>query len=264
MGILESVILGIVQGIAEFLPISSSAHLIVVSEAMGGKPLSLDLNVALHMGTLLAVLIYFWRDWWGLFDGVVVARFARKTRSPEAEKLLSLLLVGSIPAGVLGLTLKDQIEYYLHDPLVVCIPLILVGVLLWRVDKKSSGEKGYEALTLKGVFCIGIAQACALVPGVSRSGATILGGLFSGLSREASAKFSFLLGTPAMLGAFLLELDGILGLLVQPVFLTGVLVSFGTGCLAMYLFFKFLRKFGFGAFALYRSLLAIGIFFWFS
>jgi undecaprenyl-diphosphatase len=264
LGIAESVLLGIVQGLAEFLPISSSAHLIVVSEAMGGETLPLAFNVALHMGTLVAVLIYFWRDWYGLLKGVILDPVLRKTRHPASEHLALCLFIGSLPAGIIGLSFKDQIETYLHHPLVLCLPLILVGILLVWVDRRTNGQNSYSGLSLKVAFFIGVAQACALIPGVSRSGSTIIGGLWSGLSREEAAKFSFLLGTPAMLGAFLLELDSIFKVLSQPEFLVGVFASFLTGCLAINIFLKFLRRFGFGAFAIYRAILAVGIYFWFS
>lgn len=264
MGIIESIILGVVQGIAEFLPISSSAHLIVLSKAMGGKALPLALNVALHLGTVLAVLAYFWRDWWFLFRGIFVDPLAKGQRNREAENLALNIVVGSIPAGLIGLTLKEQIETYLHNPLVICGPLAIVGILLFWFDKKSKGKASYNDLTWKTAILIGVAQAFALIPGVSRSGSTILGGLWSGLSRESAAKYSFLLGTPAMLGAFALEMGQVLELLAQPIFFIGVLTSFLTGCAAIGLFFKYLRRFGLGIFAIYRTLLALGIFFWFS
>lgn len=257
MGILESVILGVVQGVAEFLPISSSAHLIIVSSLLGDKPLPLALNIALHVGTVGAVLLYFWRDWWRLAASLVPGEEAE---GAVQRKLLLWLVVGSIPAGVVGVLGKDWIEKHLHHPLVTALPLALVGGLLWWVDRSRGGNQGeLPDLGLKGAIGVGLAQACALLPGVSRSGATMLAGLMFGLNRAEAARYSFLLGTPAMLGAALLDFRHILLVMTEPIFGIGVLVSFVTGALTIHFLLIFLKRFGFASFAVYRLALSLVI-----
>lgn len=259
MSQIEAAILGVVQGLSEFLPISSSAHLIFISEWLGGRVLPLSLNIAMHMGTLLAVLMYFWRDWWFLFSGSVKRRVSGLASDPNADRLLINLFIGSIPAGVIGILFKDDIEHHLHHPLVLVAPLSLVGVALYLIDIKTKGSRQFKSLSRKQALQIGCFQALALIPGVSRSGSTIIGGLLSGMGREEAARFSFLLGAPAMLGAFLLEMDQILQVADQPEFIIGVTSSFLTGCLAIKFFLRFLARFGFLFFAVYRVVLAIAI-----
>jgi undecaprenyl-diphosphatase len=248
-------ILGVVQGATEFLPVSSSAHLIIVSWFMSGKPLPLALNVALHIGTASAVLIYFWRDWSNLTRDVLM-RIFRRQRSFGADVLAPGLVLGSIPAAVIGLLWADLIEEKLHHPIMVIVPLALVGYLLWKVDKTAKSHRNLTDLRITDAILIGIAQASALFPGVSRSGATILCGRWLGLAREDAARFSFLLGAPAIVGAALLKYKEILNHLTDPVFLLGVASSALTGCLAISFLLKFLRRFGFMSFMIYRFLLA--------
>jgi undecaprenyl-diphosphatase len=251
----HAVILGVLQGLTEFLPVSSSAHLIVVSTFMDGKTLPLALNVALHLGTLGAVILYFWKDWLRLATACV-RRVVYRERSFEADTLLPALLIGSIPAGVIGILWNDLIEAYFHNPVTVVAPLAIVGVLLWWVDKTRPLGKPMQGITLKDGFLIGCGQALALIPGVSRSGATILTGRLLGVAREDAARFSFMLGTPAMCGAALLKRDELLASTGDPVFIWGTLAALVSGCLAIAFFLRFLRRFGFGAFALYRVVLA--------
>lgn len=257
---LQAVILGIVQGIGEFLPISSSGHLIIVSWLMSGKPLPLTLNIALHVGTLLAVIAYFWRDWL-LIARSLVTRVVSGSTSYETSVLLPGILIGSVPAGVIGVLWNDKIEQIFHNPLSVCLPLLLVGIALWLVDRKWPVTKSSSNLTLLDCALIGVGQACALIPGVSRSGATILTGRLRGIDRESAARFSFMLGTPAMGGAALLKYKDLIASSGDPIFYIGTVVSFVTGLLAIGFLLRFLRKFGFGVFAAYRALLAavIGI-----
>lgn len=251
----HAVILGILQGLTEFLPVSSSAHLIVVSTFMDGKTLPLALNVALHVGTLGAVIIYFWRDWWQLAI-CCWRRVTKGQKSFESDTLLPGIIIGSIPAGVIGLLWNDVIEAYFHHPATVIAPLAIVGVLLWWIDKRQPAGKPMHGLTISDAFLIGCGQALALIPGVSRSGATIITGRMRGLAREDAAKFSFMLGTPAMFGAALLKRDELLASASDPVFIYGTLTALLSGCAAIAVFLRFLRRFGFGAFAIYRVALA--------
>lgn len=254
--ILHAIALGALQGVAEFLPISSSAHLIIVSWLMDGKPLPLTLNIALHVGTLVAVLVYFWKDWLRLVKAVVL-RVTRGERSYESDTLLPGLIIGSIPAGVIGVLWNDKIEQIFHHPGTTILPLAIVGVLLWLVDKKAPAEKSMRDISIKDAFLVGIGQACALIPGFSRSGSTILAGRLLKIRREDAARFSFLLGTPAMLGAALLKRDELIVSFADPQFIIGASTSMIVGCLTIGFLLHFLRRFGFGAFAIYRVALAL-------
>jgi undecaprenyl-diphosphatase len=258
--ILYAIVLGIIQGISEFLPISSSGHLIIFSNLTSGKSLSLALNVALHFGTLLAILIFFKKDWFKIFSSVKEFATERK-KSFESHVLLPALIIGSIPAAVVGLAFKDQIESYFHSPMVVAIPLILVGIVMVFCDKFFASDKPLKSLTLKDGVIIGLAQAVALIPGTSRSGITISAGRALRFSKIDAARFSFLLGTPAMGGAFLLEARDILDYITDPVFYVGIISSFFVGLLTMKFLFKFLQKFGFLGFAIYRIAIALIIIF---
>lgn len=258
MEIIQTILLSIIQGIAEFLPISSSGHLIIFSWFMSGQPLPLSLNVSLHFGTLLAVLIYFRKDWINL---TFAAFELLKTKSfvTTDQKLLYQLVLASIPAGLVGIFFKDLIEIWLHHPIIVIFPLGLVGLLLWFIDKKSKSEKSISELSNKEAFLIGLAQMMALIPGVSRSGATIAMARFLHLSRYQAARFSFLLGTPAMLGASLIHIKDFLAHQGDPSFYIGILTAFLSGLLTIHFLLSFLQRFGFAIFAIYRLILAIGI-----
>lgn len=252
----QAAILGIIQGLTEFLPVSSSGHLIVFSWILEGKPLPLAINVALHIGTTLAVLIYFWRDWLRIAQAGL-RRLMHGERSHEADQILPALILGSLPAGVIGILWEDDIETIFHNPLSVAVPLAFVGILIWLSDKKAPTRRTLGDLKIKDALLIGCAQACALIPGVSRSGATIMTGRLLTFHREDAAKFSFLLGTPAMGGAMLLKMSDIAASSEHPSFFIGILVSFITGMLAIGFLLRFLRRFGFGIFAIYRICLAI-------
>ena len=255
-----ALVLGVVQGITEFLPVSSSAHLIIVSSFYQGKALPLSLNIALHIGTLVAVLVYFKKDWLEISGDILKSSRDRKRRF-SSHVLFPALIIGTIPAGVIGLLGKDYIEDMFHNPGFVVYPLAVVGIALWWFDKKSSTERSLKDLGLKDAILIGFAQACALIPGTSRSGATIIGGRLLGFDRETAARFSFLLGTPAMVGAAILESKDILSSLDDPVFYVGIVTSALVGVLSIHLLLEFLKRFGLGAFAIYRVVLAIILFY---
>jgi undecaprenyl-diphosphatase len=251
---LYALLIGIVQGITEFLPVSSSAHLILTSHFFDGQTMPLSLNIALHLGTVTAVLVYFHKDWFEMAHAGL-ARLSGK-RSFAADVLLPALLIGSIPAGVIGILWQDQIEQTLHHPIATIIPLALVGIAMWWFDKSCPTNRNLSTLTFKDALLVGLAQACALIPGTSRSGATILTGRLLGFDRQSAARFSFLLGTPAMTGAALLNAKEILQSLDDPTFYIGFLTSAVVGCFAIGFLLKFLKNFGFLAFAIYRVLLA--------
>ncbi len=250
------IVLGLVQGLTELLPVSSSAHLIVVSELMSGKPLPLAINVALHIGTVMAVLFYFLNDWLAMGRSLI-RRVASGTRSFGSDILLPAIILGSVPAGIIGLKFHRIIEEKLHHPQIVILPLAIVGVLLWWSDKTRPSTRNLEQMTIKDGILIGTAQAMSLIPGVSRSGSTIIAGRFLGFSRPDAARFSFLLGTPAMFGAALLEMREIIQHLGDPVLYVGTLVSFASGCFAIRFLMKFVRNNGFFWFMVYRGSLSL-------
>lgn len=254
----HAALLGVIQGITEFLPVSSSAHLIVVSWLMDNKPLPLTLNIALHVGTMAALLVYFWRDWF-VITKAVIARVTRGQRSFESDTLLPGLVIGSLPAGLLGVLWNDEIEAFFHHPGTTILPLALIGLCLWLADKKMPATKALGDLTIRDATIIGVGQACALIPGFSRSGSTILTARLLKVKREDAARFSFLLGTPAMCGAALLKSGELAQSIGDPIFAVGTLVSFASGCLAISFLMKFLRVYGFAVFAVYRALLAVVI-----
>ena len=207
MSLLQAIVLGIVQGLTEFLPVSSTAHLILVPWLLGwpGLEEGLAFDVALHAGTLVAVVAYF------RAEIVVLARAAlrlvlRPDLASDAEQRLALMIVlGTLPAVAAGLLFKDAVETTLRSPLVIAGSLVAVALLILIADARGRRERELAAGTLLDALAIGCAQAVALVPGVSRSGATIAAGLGCGLTREAAATFSFLLGLPAILGGIVVE-----------------------------------------------------------
>jgi len=243
---LEAIILGIVQGLTEFLPISSTAHLILFPWFFNwrGEINTLTFDVALHAGTLLALILFFWRDWLELIF--------------KKQRLFGLIVLASIPAGVAGFLLNDIVENNLRKPLVISIMLIAVGILM-LVAERTNKHKGLEKTGLKDSLIIGIAQAIAIIPGVSRSGITISAGLFRGLEREASARFSFLLSTPLIAGATALHLKE--ALISQTnhdfrLFFAGIITSFITGFIAIKFLLKFLKKNPLNLFVYYRFVLS--------
>lgn len=246
---IEAIILGIVQGITEFLPVSSTAHLILFPWFFnwGGSVDTLTFDVALHAGTLCALLLVFWKDWIDLF--------LRK------QKLLGLIILATIPGGVAGYFLNDIVENSLRNPLLISLMLIAVGIVM-LVAEKTLQKKGMEMIGFRDALLIGIAQALAIVPGVSRSGITISAGLFMGLKREEAARFSFLLSTPLIAGATLLhsgkaffgQADHDLML-----FAAGLAASFITGFFVIKFLLGFLKRYPMNIFVYYRFVLSVVI-----
>jgi undecaprenyl-diphosphatase len=257
-GILHAAILGFLQGISEFLPISSSAHLLLANWFMSGKALPLELEVALHLGTFVALLVYFHSYWIAILEGLW-RKFRYSEDSFVSSKLFPALIIGSIPAALIGVWGGHIIEELFYNPLSIVIPMGLVGILLWLIDSYAPSRKDLKKLTYKDAFLIGITQAFALIPGVSRSGATIIGGRLLGLEKKDAVEFSFLLGTPVMFGAALLHAKGILSYIGSPIFYVGVSVSFFVGYLTIKYFIQFISRFNFLIFALYRVALCFVI-----
>jgi undecaprenyl-diphosphatase len=262
--------MGIVQGLGEFLPISSSAHLILVPWLFGwhgGVIDSLTFDVALHIGTLVSLVIYFWRDWLmllgaipGLFEwvGAKLRGDRSRGRSP-AEHILSSVIIATLPGAIIGVLLEKIAERALRAPLLIAITLTIMGVLLYVIDRWLPQTKPLETISWRDSLLIGFAQACALVPGVSRSGGTITMGRLLSFNRQAAARYSFLLSAPITAAAVVLKLPDILAIPRSEidVFLIGVLVSGVVGALAIGFLLDYIRRAGFAIFAIYRVLLAL-------
>jgi undecaprenyl-diphosphatase len=204
--IIEAIILGIVQGLTEFLPISSSGHLILAEWATGWKGElinNLTFDVALHVGTLTAVLWYFWRDWLQLGRATVNVL---RGRAPVHEvRLVWYIVLGTVPAVIIGLLFEHTVETLFRNPLLVAAALVAGSGLMWTADRISSRDRHLGDMTLGHALFVGAAQAVALVPGISRSGITISAALAAGYRREDAARFSFLLSTPVIAGAAVLK-----------------------------------------------------------
>lgn len=243
MDILQSVVLGIVQGITEFLPISSTAHLILTPLFMGWKDPGLTFDVALHVGTFLAVAAYFREDLSQMVRaGLTSLRRPNFSEDPY-QRLAWLTVIGCVPAGVVGILFEKSIETTLRSPYVIAGTLAGVALLLLLAEFVGKRDRDVKHLTLRDAILIGIAQACALIPGVSRSGATMTMGMFSGLSREASARFSFLLGVPIIFASCLFKLRDLPGAGLTSTELLAMGVGVATAALTGYFVIKFLLAF---------------------
>ncbi|MBI5239243.1 MAG: undecaprenyl-diphosphate phosphatase [Elusimicrobia bacterium] len=250
MGYLHAAILGLVQGLGEFLPISSSAHLVLVPWLFGWKYQGLDYDVALHWGTLAAVCAYFWRDWVSLLKaGLSQADCAQK-------RLFWSIALATVPGGLAGLLLEKHVEKHLHSPVVIALTLAAFGLLLGLSQRLGRQHRQTEDLGWREIFLIGCAQALAVVPGVSRSGATITAGLLLGLKRDESARFSFLLSVPIVAAAGIYELRHLGPEAAIGPFWFGILFTMLVGLACIKFLLAWLRDRGVGVFVIYRAALA--------
>ncbi len=260
---MQALFLGILQGITEFLPISSSAHLILLPRLLGWEALGLTFDVLVHGGTLLALVIYFRQQWKEI--GKQFLRFVMNPSVAPQSGLLGALVVGTLPAILVGGLFEGFIEDHLRTPGVTVITLPLFGLLLGWADHQGSQSRGLESIRLRDGLLVGLAQALALVPGVSRSGVTITVILMLGLNRADAARFSFLLGTPVIALATISRLYPLLGSSSNETgsFLTllvGVIFSFVSGFLCIKYLLRFLQTRTYLPFVVYRLLLAAFIF----
>lgn len=262
MPIHQAVLLAVIQGLTEFLPISSSAHLALAPWLLGWKDQGLAFDIALHFGTLLGVLLYFAREWKQiLLDGLGLAN-----RAPAEDgiprRMLWMLAAGTVPVGIAGLLLKDAAETVFRTPWVIGTMLILVGLLMGWAERRAQFRRSVGDVTWTDALAIGAAQALAVVPGTSRSGITLVAGLFRGLDRASAARFSFLLGTPAIAAA---AADAFLDLYraggipagERAVFYSAMAVSAATGCAVIAWFLRFLRRRTLRFFVAYRVVFGI-------
>ena len=260
MSILQSIILGIIQGIAEFLPISSSAHLILIPYLLGWNESGLAFDVALHFGTMLAVLAVFFLEWWKLFIGAI-KKVTKKKNSFE-NKMFWYLIIATIPGALAGFLLDDVIENVIRGKIyIIALALAIMGVLIYLGDKWATHhykkETEFKDISLKQAFIVGISQAFAVIPGFSRSGTTILAGRLLGIKKEAITKFTFLLSVPIICGATILKVGD---LAITKEVIIGIVTSFIVGVLTIKFLLSYIKKHDFSVFAFYRVILAIIVF----
>lgn len=260
MSIFKAIILGIIQGVAEFLPISSSAHLIIFPYLFGWEESGLAFDVALHFGTMMAVLVIFFKDWWDLFIGAI-KDIKTKNKSTNG-KMFWYLVIATIPAALAGLLLDDVIENVVRNKIwIIALALAVMGMLIYIGDKWASKhykkETKFENITLKQALIVGVSQAFAVIPGFSRSGTTILAGRLQGISKEAITKFTFLLSVPVICGATILKV-GDLALTKEVI--VGIISSFAMGIISIKFLLSYIKKHDFSVFAFYRVILALIVF----
>lgn len=239
---LEAAFWGLIQGLTEFLPISSSGHLVLVPALLGQDPPTLDVAALLHLGTLLAVLVYFRKE-----VGEML------TFTEKGRRLLLLLVIGTIPAAVIGLAFESQFNWIDERPKAVALALLLTGIALFVTRWIARGKREIEDASIKDTILIGLGQSVALIPGVSRSGSTIATGLLRGFTDVEAARYSFLLGIPAIAGAGLLKTKDLLdsGTGISGNVLVGVAVAAVSGYLAIAFLLRLISKSGLSPFGIY-------------
>jgi undecaprenyl-diphosphatase len=262
MSISVAILLAVIQGLTEFLPISSSAHLALAPWLFGWKDQGLAFDISLHFGTLLAVLLYFFRDWVQLVCQAAGIGYAPDPVMAKKRHLFWWLVVATLPVGLVGFIVKDYAETTLRNPWVIGTMLITVGLLMGYAEKIGKRLKQFDGMTFSDALSVGFAQALAVVPGTSRSGITITAGLFRNLDRATAARFSFLLSTPAIAGAALkdfwdLHKQGGVPADEKMAYITGIAVSGLTGLAVIAFFLKYLRTHGLRFFVLYRIIFGI-------
>lgn len=258
----EAVILGLIQGLTEFLPISSTAHLRVVPALVGWNDPGAAFTAVTQLGTLVATLVYFRKDLWRLFVGAIAGlRSGKPLETPESRLALGII-AGTFPIGLCGIAFKSFIKHELRSLWVIAFTLVALAIVLWLAERFAKHQKDIAQMTFRDAFLVGVAQALALVPGVSRSGVTLTAGLLLGLRRESAARFSFLLSVPAVAAAGLFELKDVLesdaigrGVLVPTAIATAVAFVSGLGAIAFLI--AYLQKKSTAIFIGYR--IALGI-----
>lgn len=259
MDIIQSIIIGLVQGLTEFLPVSSSAHLIFIQELLGVKA-NLAFDVLLHLGTLVAVISYFWRDilqmiiaFFSSLVDFVKGRFISEIKKNQYKKLTWYVIIATIPVGIIGYLFNSSIESLFTGISIPAFFLLITGCILYFSQRMNSGEINLKNMSWKEAIIVGCGQACALLPGLSRSGTTIATGLFLGLDKEFAAKFSFILSIPAILGAAVYELKDVSfsGNVELTVWIIGFLVAAISGYLAIKFLLKLIKERSLDVFAYY-------------
>lgn len=262
MDMFQAIVLGIIQGLTEFIPVSSTAHLIFLPKFFGWIDPGLSFDVILHLGTLTGVVFFFWKDFIHIFRGMFMVRRNALDILNNPEGMIGwYLIIGTIPAGIAGLIFKEKVETTLRTPAIIAVSLIFFGLVLWWADKRGRKIRRLYHMNIGDALFIGCAQAIALIPGVSRSGITISAGLFRGLERETAARFTFLLSTPIILAGGILSgqdlyMSGPPDGMVSP-FIVGFLASAISGFMAIKYLLKYLSRRNVNLFVYYRIIVGI-------
>ncbi|HRZ94950.1 MAG TPA: undecaprenyl-diphosphatase UppP [Candidatus Moranbacteria bacterium] len=266
MTLFQAIILGLVQGLGEFLPISSSGHLVILPWLFDFSDPGLSFDIALHLGTLIAIVLYFWKD----FVNIISASLSSSPLGRGCPKgtgegknysysknLLWLLILATIPGAIFGLLFEKQAETIFRNPLLIAGTLSIAGLVLYLADKYALHKKDINGITKKDAVIIGISQAFSIIPGISRAGATITSGLFLGLSRTAAARFSFLLSAPIIFGATIIKLPDFLKSSVGLYEIIAIITAAVSGYVAIAWLLNFVEKVSYKVFFWYRLLLAV-------
>jgi undecaprenyl-diphosphatase len=261
MTLFQAIILGLVQGLGEFLPISSSGHLVIFPWLFNFPDPGLSFDVALHLGTLIAIALYFWKDFIEIFRVAFFPKFG--SFFPEnnlySKNIFWLLVIATIPGALFGLLFEKQAETIFRNPLLIAGTLTTAGLVLYLADRFAKHERDINEITKKDALLIGLSQAFAIIPGVSRAGATITSGLFLGLNRVSAARFSFLLSAPIIFGATIIKVPHLIKSGITSIEITAIFVAALSGYLAIAWLLKFVEKVSYKIFFWYRLLLAIMI-----
>lgn len=261
MPLYQAIVLALVQGLTEVLPISSTAHLALFPWLLGWKDPGLTFDVALHAGTLVAVLGYFWRPWVDMLSAASGLGQSENPKTAENRRLFWFLAVSTIPAGLAGWFFESAAENQLRHPQVIATALIVVGLLMWLGERGRTPKTTLGQVNLVDALLVGLAQALAVIPGVSRSGATMTAALFRGVNRETSARFSFLLSTPVIGGAALKKGTELLHQGIPPEirlpFVVGILAAGISGYLVIAWLIRYLERGTFKIFVVYRVALGV-------
>jgi undecaprenyl-diphosphatase len=261
MTFLEAIFLGVLQGATEFLPVSSSGHLVLAQHLLGDfEQPGVLFDVLLHLGTMVAVALYFWNDLVGLISSL----WRRDDAASRQRHMLGLLIAGSVPTAVIGLLFKDFFIGLFERPALVCVMLLVTGSLLWLAERLRRRTQARQEMTFVDALVVGTVQGCAIIPGISRSGSTIAALLLRGVDGETAARFSFLLALPAVLGAALLSLKDLDSVAVGEFlpYLAGTIAALVTGLLCIHLLMEVIRRRGLHWFAVYCWFAGgIGLFF---
>ena len=259
MDIIQAIIIGLVQGLTEFLPVSSSAHLIFAQQALGVADVGLAFDVLLHVGTLVAVIVYFFNDIVNMIKGFLLSlvdlkdgNFMGELKKDPYKKLAWLTILATIPIGIVGVLFNDIVESMFQGLTVPAFLLLITGCLLYVSQRMNSGRIDVRNIGLKEALIMGCGQALAILPGLSRSGTTIAAGLFAGLDKEFAAKFSFILSIPAILGAAVFQLKDLSGGSIEiGACIAGFVVAAISGYLAISFLLKIVREKSLDIFAYY-------------
>ncbi|MBM3907539.1 MAG: undecaprenyl-diphosphatase UppP [Gemmatimonadetes bacterium] len=259
MTLWQAAVMGTLQGLAEFLPISSSAHLSLAPWAFGWNSPGLAFDVSLHLGTLVALFAYFRAEWVALARGALNVIATRRVETIE-ERRAVFIVIATIPAAVFGLLLEDYAETIFRAPALTATMLIVMGAILWWADHTAPRTRPLAEMTWKQALIIGFAQVCALVPGVSRSGATMTAGRLLQFDRQSAAIFSFLMSMPVIAAAAVLKVPKLLSEGIDATIVVGITSATISSWLAIAVLLRFIQRRGFAVFAIYRFVLAAAVY----